>query len=733
MRKFKLSYLHTLLVGGIISASPLGLAVAADITVCPSVCTYTSIQVGIDAAAFGDRVVVGTPGRTTAETYNENIQMKEGVDVVSEGADTTTNYTDPFNVMSSWENRPALLRTTRTIIRGAGNTAVVRYLGGINNSILDGFTIENIDDTAPDYTALIFVGGSSPTIQNNIIRDNLGPAHNGGIQVGSGGFLNDAEPLIQNNIIHYVNGHGVGITDGGNPTIQNNIIFTRAVVQHYAPGIGFRGAASATILNNEIFRSGRGAIGAAVPAVVNAEGGGLANNGGKPIIIRGNHIHSNSYAAIRLDGLSGADVSDVHIIIGGPNAEDGNNLHNNFAGIRMYHPSGYTNRFGSVTIQNNTLDTSGVGAYIHDVSTLNIIGNQFVNTFGGACGVRMARITDLEISNNIIDNPVYCGIRMFYAWNHTVNSLVIDHNTINSTGYAGIIIDNPVTDGNITNNTITNSGFGGLVFPAAGTFNVLNNEIAYSQRGGIHTGPGVNGGVWMPTVFRGNPGDLNLTIRGNSVHHNGSGDYGGGIDVRHASGVIENNLVYKNHFGGIRFGDWITSINNNTVVGNGQTGLRGAGIAFDDLEGDINADPNGAPTTPFSIRNNILANNYNAGINAGTLFTSGDSCTDWVGHREYNLYSENNGASTACYGSIFPFCYFSQTALCTFNTGESNAAPEFVDADNDDYRLLATSVAVDGGDPASADDVSLPPGEGTLETDMGAYGGAHGITTFGNL
>lgn len=716
-------------IAGILFASHMGLALAADVSVCPSGCDYTSVQAGIDAAIVGDRVLVGTPGRTAAETYVENIQMKEGVDVVSEGNDTLVDYKDPFNVLSFWESRPALERATLTILQGTGSSAVVRYMGGVNNSVLDGFIIENVDNTAPDYTALVFVGGSSPTIQNNIIRDNLGPAHNGGIQVGGGGIMGNADPLIQNNIIHYVNGHGVGITDNANPTIQNNIIFTRAVVTDYAPGIGFNGNGSATILNNEIFRNGRAGIGAAKPPILNAEGGGITGTNGNPIIIRGNYIHSNSYAGIRLDGKTGGDVSGVNIIIGGPNAADGNELSYNFAGIRMYNPG--SGEFASVTVQNNTIRNTGVGLFIHDVVDFNVLNNQILD-IGAGCGIRMADIDDVEIRNNVLDGAGYCGIRMFYAWNQPVNTMVIDHNTINDAGFAGIIIDQVVNAGSITNNTITNSGFGGLVFPAAGTYDVLNNEIAYSQRGGIHTGPGVDGFVWMPTVFRGNPGDLNLTIRGNSVHHNGSGDYGGGIDVRHASGVIENNLVYKNHFGGIRFGDWISGINHNTVVDNGQTGMRGAGIVFDDLAGDINADPEGAPTTPFPMRNNILVNNYNAGINAGTLFTSGASCGDWVGLREYNLYSQNNGASTGCHGNAFPFCYFSQTAICTFNDGESNSAPEFVDAANEDYRLLATSVAVDGGDPASADDAALPPGEGTLATDMGAYGGPNGITTFGN-
>jgi len=55
----------------------------------PTGCSYTTVQAGINAAAFGDHVVVGTPSRAVAETSVENIQMKEGMD-------TFIDYNDPF-------------------------------------------------------------------------------------------------------------------------------------------------------------------------------------------------------------------------------------------------------------------------------------------------------------------------------------------------------------------------------------------------------------------------------------------------------------------------------------------------------------------------------------------------------------------------------------------------------------------------------------------------------------
>jgi hypothetical protein len=162
---------------------------------------------------------------------------------------------------------------------------------------------------------------------------------------------------------------------------------------------------------------------------------------------------------------------------------------------------------------------------------------------------------------------------------------------------------------------------------------IVDNAIYDQIRGGIHTGTDVAD----PGGFDGAAGSAFVTISKNKVYGNGQSMYGGGIDVRHASGTIYNNLVYENHRGGIRFGDWITDIINNTVSDNGNaTEDLGGGIIYDDISLDdaVNDPPDGNPPASLFIRNNISTFNRKAGIRACFTMTVPEE-------RDYNLVYGN--------------------------------------------------------------------------------------------
>ncbi|MDH3974301.1 MAG: right-handed parallel beta-helix repeat-containing protein [Deltaproteobacteria bacterium] len=705
MMRLKKIFFH-LAIAGLATLAGKGSVMAADITVCPSGCNYTTVQAGLNAALSGDRVLVGTPGRLLPEVYSANILMKGGVSLVSEGGDSQVDYTDPLG--GTGHTRKVLKRATLTILRGNGNDPVVLFPMTLTTpSLLDGFIVENIDASAPDWTGLIQIGGSSPTIQNNIVRDNQGVAHNGGITTM--GEMSTAMPLIQNNVIHYVNGPGIGVRQNSAPTIIGNDIFTTPpTTGDYSPGIGLMDDARPTILNNRIFRSGRAGIGSLVYGV---------RNSGFPIVIKGNTIYDNApIAGIRITGQSGSTGVDIQI--GGPNAADSNEFYNNRAGVYLDHQDPH-GRMGSALIENNSFHDNGIAVYAKNTLAVTIKNNTMNNQFFG-CAVRAGENDEVIVRNNIMDNNANCGFTLFQS-SIAVN-LIIENNHISNNGFAGIRLDNTGTTGVVRGNRITQNARAGIVITSEMTLEIMDNEIDHNIRGGIHTGLDLNNGGG----FIGIPGQLHLTVRGNKVHNNGQAPMGGGIDVRHASGTIENNLVYKNSMGGIRFGDWIGAINHNTVVGNGMSGM-GGGIIFDDLHGAVGeVPPQGSPTEAIPIINNIIADNTNAGINAGTRYSGGGTCYMWAGFRQYNLLSGNNGAAVSCPG-FSPWCKRPQLAMCNENTGEIFASPTFVDGANDDYRLQDLSPAVDSGDPAFPDDAALPPGVGTPAVDMGAYGGQYGI------
>ena len=231
------------LCGGFLIISP---ALAGDKTVCPSGCDYNSIwdaviQVNNEG---GGTVTVGTPGRSTAETYYETIVLLEGVKVVSEGDDSTEeSYT------GGTYSTTVLKRAKLTIINGGGGTdSVVRCTGGTRDTTsLDGFTIENINGAD---MFLMTIGDGSLIIKNNIIRNNQGSGPSGGI--GLQGFGTGApSPLIENNLIHNVNGPGIGNGPYSHATIKDNTIWD--CNGDYGPGIGLLGKTFPTIENKTIF------------------------------------------------------------------------------------------------------------------------------------------------------------------------------------------------------------------------------------------------------------------------------------------------------------------------------------------------------------------------------------------------------------------------------------------------------------------------------------------------
>ena len=205
---------------------------------------FPNIQAGINAAVDGDTVLV-QPG-----TYMENINFNGKNITVGSLFLTTQDET----------------YISQTIIDGDQNGSVVKFVSGEGlNSVITGFTIingfANYNDPIPGGAGIKCVN-SSPTIENNIIKENncelyvygggiyceessshiLNNAicYNVGAYAGAGIFISDTSAvLIKGNIIHdNVTASGYGVASGGgifcwgnecyciieNNTICNNIV-----------------------------------------------------------------------------------------------------------------------------------------------------------------------------------------------------------------------------------------------------------------------------------------------------------------------------------------------------------------------------------------------------------------------------------------------------------------------------------------------------------------------------
>jgi len=159
---------------------------------------YSTIQAGINAAftASGGTVLVAANN-----TYNENITLKSGVDVVSD-------------------------KTGDAIISGSSGFPVVTA-NSVTNAKLDGFTITNGSGTQLGAGVSIQANSSNVTISNCVITGNTALLRGGGISIDNSS-ANIVNCTIIGNTANTIAGHGgtgggIYITDSS-PIIINCII-----------------------------------------------------------------------------------------------------------------------------------------------------------------------------------------------------------------------------------------------------------------------------------------------------------------------------------------------------------------------------------------------------------------------------------------------------------------------------------------------------------------------------
>jgi hypothetical protein len=556
----------------------------------------------------------------TPAPYLEVTHYTEGVGLTLEVCGTGCDYTTIQAALAD-----ATPGDTVKVMDGA------TYTSSAGNLILMKTGVDLVSDV-----------GVTPTI-NGIYRPAVsfeGPLTNctldgftitGGL-VGSGGQINMegtagpvTEVTIQNCFIDGSSGASVG------------------------PAIRLAGAVAFTVRDCQL-------VNCNASCIVTPPGNQTVAYTGFPIRIEGCEIQASAPSGLGGAGVRiiGDGTSGVEVIIGGDGAKT-NHIHDcPLAGIRL-------DNFGTgsaVTIDNNVIEANGsghpnAGIDIESVASATITRNIIRNN--GKAGIAInpgtvAQNQNLTIGGSLAEgNEIYsndwAGISFGGRQGPVYGTFTIQGNNIYSNARGGIFLKSRV-NGKITvsQNEIHDNTRGGLAVKDNCELEITKNNIRNNGRGGIHTGEGNN--------FAGTLGGALLTIRQNEIHHHQNATRGGGIDVRHASGAIENNLVYRNSRGGIRFGDYISEIKNNTVVNNGdETQDRGGGIIYDDPAiGTLNDPPDGtlkdSPNYPYPlIRNNITAYNEKAGLRVGG---NGYDCPDnpvysgdAVNYRDYNLLYAN--------------------------------------------------------------------------------------------
>ena len=216
-----------------------------------------SIQAAINAAQPGDTVTVA-PG-----TYDENLGLRSGVNVVGAG----------FN---------------NTLLRGTVSNDVVVAIG-VTNSRLEGFKITRAGTLST--SSGIYVLGGNLMVNNNWVIGN-----SNGIWIAGG-----SSAIVRNNVVEG-NGYPIGPTEGygivchaSTPLIANNLILSNRNI-----GLSFIWTASsgAQALNNTMVGNNTYGIGCA-----NGASPALKNN-----IVANNQVGISSHGAGTMPALSYNDV-----------------------------------------------------------------------------------------------------------------------------------------------------------------------------------------------------------------------------------------------------------------------------------------------------------------------------------------------------------------------------------------------------------------------------------------
>jgi len=387
----RLIMLQTLLIALLLSLGtvpwPHGYVWAQDIYVPDE---FGTIREALDAATFGDTVYV-KPG-----TYNERVEIKEGVNLVSHsGIDGDTLVDGPGN-------KKVFKRAVGTIIDGTGIDAPGYLVSFAKDTTapmkLDGFTIINM----PKYSTglnlfLVEIRGCSPEVANNILSGNRswGGILSTGLGVGLGPPLETvAKPTVRDNVIH--DNYGPGISSGPNSAalIVGNEIFDNrqpgsADEEQDAPGIGIREYARPVVENNVCYRNGAGIGG------INLDSNEAA------LVIRNNTLYENRRGGIGLRGIGGVGTKINAIIVN-------NTIYGNLkAGMRL-------SKLDSVEVSYNTVfDNKKAGIGFFNVAEALIEDNEVAGNM--AAGLRLLNVPVATLRRNHIYNNLTAGID-FIGW-----------------------------------------------------------------------------------------------------------------------------------------------------------------------------------------------------------------------------------------------------------------------------------------------------------------------------
>ena len=410
--------------------------------------------------------------------------------------------------------------------------------------------------------------------------------------------------------------------------------------------------------------------------------------------------------------------------------------------IDNFNMSGYTLDNGYIYSNNmdiNLDDSSLLGYYVYSDNDANVSLNNtdMSNTQSGYDCIRTTgadSYVTLQNSNlyNCSDDGIETGGTSAYVElsNSSVNGtgkygiytsnqysyITLDNSSVENASSYGLLASNHYSPITISNSTVDNNGSYGI--HADGDYSpveIYSSSVSDNNSYGIHT----------------NNGYSPITVHDSYINNNnGTGLYTSsnpsGIEIRRSE-VIGNNGYGAYMSSSSNSDDHVMRVEHSRILDNNDSGLYVNGKT--DVENSVIADNNsyGIRTNyPAEISYTTIFNNQNHGIyhSGGYYLDVTNSIifdNDWDGPH-HQIY--NGGYLSIRYSIVEAYDAFGVTG--NNNDNEFYQGPGILPYDPliaDEFGALnMNSPAVDGGEPWQHD-AHMPPGLGTVVSDMGVYGG----------
>ncbi|WP_190315902.1 DUF4347 domain-containing protein [Pseudanabaena sp. UWO310] len=605
--------------------------------------TLTNSTVSGNRANIGGGIYSNGAVTLTNSTVSGNTSDFNGGGIYGDGAVTLTNSTLSGNTASTGggiSGNGAVMLTNSTV---SGNTASTGGGGGI-------------------------LGNGAVTLTNSTVSGNTSTTSDGGGIYGYG-----AVTLTDSTVSGNTASTGGGISGDGAVTLINSTVSGNTASSYYGGGIYGYGAV--TLTNSTV--SGN-------TATTN-DGGGIYGN--RDVTLTNSTVSGNT-AGNNGDGGGIYGKGDVTLtnstISGNTSTNDGGGIYGNGAvtltnstvsvNTSDFNGGGIYGK-GAVTLTNSTVSgntaTTNDGGGISgngDVTLINstVSGNTAGNNGGGISGNGAVTLTNSTVSGNTASiGGGISGKGAVTLTNSTVsgNTATKYGNGGGISGISAVTLTNSTVSGNTAK--VNGGGIYGISAVTLTNSTVSGNTATTNDGGGIY---GISAVMLTNSTVSGNTAKVNGggiygngavtltngTVSGNTTKANGGGIYSNGA-VTLTNSTVSGNTT-KGNGGGI-YSNGAVTLTNSTVSGNtanfnggGIWGNNGGTIANSTITNNTaDADNNGTAdgggifrnNGTFTIRNSIIAGNFDRGLQAPDLGSS----TAGVGFTNggNNLIGANDG------------------------------------------------------------------------------------------